>query len=103
MKFMKNTFRSCAIGSMACVTALTSILFACSKDHSYFKGQGNGSGNTDAHVFLTGDPSLLSDHVFIDIPKVEIKAGDNDEMEHEREHQLPCGGQETGAALAQIQ
>lgn len=62
---------------------------ACHKDLSKQDDHGNhsGSDHTSLHVFLTDDPSLVFGNIFIDIRKVEIKAEDNDEMEHERHNQ----------------
>src|SRR4051794_26068245 len=44
------------------------------------------AGSTGVSLFLTDDPSLVFDNIFIDIQKIEIKAEDNDEAEHERSH-----------------
>ena len=61
---------------------------ACNKDHSYQNGTHPGTPvNTSVRVFLTDDPSLVFDAIFLDIQKVEIKAEDHDQAEHEREHQ----------------
>jgi hypothetical protein len=40
------------------------------------------SGSNGISVFLTDDPSMIFDNIFIDIQKVEIKAEDNSEAEH---------------------
>src|ERR1700712_251727 len=57
--------------------------FACQKENS-----GHGSaGKSSVNIFLTDDPSLIFDHVFLDIAKVEIKAEDDSDQQHESEHQ----------------
>jgi len=62
---------------------------ACHKDLSQQNANGAhpSTNNTLVHVFLTDDPSLVFDSVFIDIQKVEIKAEDSAEVENEIEHQ----------------
>jgi hypothetical protein len=60
---------------------------SCNKDLSNQDDNGHGSSHTGVRVFLTDDPSLVFDHIFIDIVKLEIKAEDHDQSEHEREHQ----------------
>jgi len=58
--------------------------FACQKsEHS---SSGNGGGTSSVHIFLTDDPSLVFDNVFLDIIKVEIKVEDDSEAAHESEH-----------------
>jgi len=47
-------------------------------------------GSSAAHgvsIFLTDDPSLVFDNLFIDVQKVEVKAEDSSEAENEREHE----------------
>ncbi|HEX4851402.1 MAG TPA: DUF4382 domain-containing protein [Puia sp.] len=61
------------------------MISACHKDQSYHHG--GGSGNSSVHIFLSDDPSLVFDNLFIDIQKVEIKVEDHDQLENEREHQ----------------
>ncbi|MDQ6812400.1 MAG: DUF4382 domain-containing protein, partial [Bacteroidota bacterium] len=51
------------------------------------KNTAEPGGTTKAvSVFVTDDPSLVFDNVFVDIQKVEIKAEDKAEAEHERNH-----------------
>src|SRR5450432_499384 len=58
--------------------------FACQKsEHS---SSGNGGGTSSVHIFLTDDPSLVFDNVFLDIIKVEIKVEDDSKAAHESEH-----------------
>jgi Domain of unknown function (DUF4382) len=66
------------------LTAFFICLFflACQKsEHS-----SEGKGLSSVHIFLTDDPSLVFEHVFLDISKVEIKVEDEDESRHESEH-----------------
>jgi hypothetical protein len=63
------------------------VIASCHKDQSYQGNNHPGTANTMLHVFLTDDPSLVFDHVFIDIAKLEVKAEDSSQSEHEREHQ----------------
>ena len=51
---------------------------------------GNGADITaksSVNIFLTDDPSLVFDHVFLDISKVEIKVENSAESKHESEHE----------------
>jgi len=48
---------------------------------------GTGAGKSSVNIYLTDDPSLVFDHVFLDISKVEIKVEDDSEASHESEHQ----------------
>ena len=64
------------------------VTIACNKNNSVQgNNQHNAAGSTSVHVFLTDDPSLVFDAVFLDIQKVEIKAEDHDQAEQESEHQ----------------
>ncbi|MEO8416022.1 MAG: DUF4382 domain-containing protein, partial [Ginsengibacter sp.] len=57
-------------------------LAACKKDN----GQVNG-GTSSVSLYLSDDPSLIFDHLFLDIQKVEVKAEDDSEAENEIEHE----------------
>lgn len=57
--------------------------FACQKENS---GHGT-SGQSSVNIFLTDDPTLVFDKVFLDITKVEIKVEDDSDQRHESEHQ----------------
>ena len=65
-------------------TAFFICLFflACQKSEHSAVGKGSSSVN----IFLTDDPSLVFEHVFLDISKVEIKVEDAEESSHESEH-----------------
>lgn len=60
-------------------------LVACQK--SGLSENGNILGKSSVNIYLTDDPSLVFDHVFLDISKVEIKVEDSSEDKHESEHQ----------------
>jgi hypothetical protein len=60
--------------------------FACQKS-GYTPNGGGNQGTSSVNIFLTDDPSLVFDHVFLDISKVEIKVEDDSEASHESEHQ----------------
>jgi hypothetical protein len=60
------------------------IFFACQKAGSYSSGS---KGTSSVNIFLTDDPSLVFDQVWLDIEKVEIKVEDDSESHHESEHQ----------------
>lgn len=47
----------------------------------------NTATKSSVNIFLTDDPSLVFDHVFLDISKVEIKVEDSSETKHEKEHE----------------
>ena len=64
--------------------ALSIIFFACQKNES---ASGYPSTKSSVNIFLTDDQSLVFDHVFLDIQKVEIKVEDSSEAKQEREHQ----------------
>jgi hypothetical protein len=66
------------------VAGICLLAFACQKNSN--SSQGN-SGQSSVHIYLTDDPSLVFDHVFLDISKVEIKVEDDSESRHESEHQ----------------
>jgi hypothetical protein len=66
------------------LTAFFICLFfiACQKsEHS-----SGGKGSSSVNIFLTDDPSLVFEHVFLDISKVEIKVEDAEESRHESEN-----------------
>lgn len=44
------------------------------------------AGAKGISLFLTDDPSMVFDNIFVDIQKVEIKAEDDKEAEHEHSH-----------------
>ncbi|MDB5229502.1 MAG: hypothetical protein JWN76_307 [Chitinophagaceae bacterium] len=56
------------------------ITVACRKNNA-------DSGDKSVSVFLTDDPSLVFDNVYLDIQKVEIKAEDSLELKDEKEHE----------------
>jgi hypothetical protein len=58
------------------------ISFACQKS-----GSSSGSGKSAVNVYLTDDPSLVFDHVYLDITKVEIKVEDDSETLQDSRHQ----------------
>jgi hypothetical protein len=58
--------------------------FACQKNGN--SGYGT-KGTSSVNIFLTDDPSLVFDQVFLDISKVEIKVEDDSEARHESEHE----------------
>jgi hypothetical protein len=70
------------------VLALSVCIFfiACQKTGT--SSQGNqGKGTSAVNIFLTDDPSLIFDNVFLDITKVEIKVEDDSEAKHESENE----------------
>jgi hypothetical protein len=82
-----QTFRKIRAMGLAVILSLLATT-ACNKDHSFQDDKNHGSSvNTAVRVFLTDDPSLVFDAILLDIQKVEIKAEDHDQAEHEIEHQ----------------
>jgi hypothetical protein len=61
------------------------VSFSCQK--SGYNPGGTTAGKSSVNIYLTDDPSLVFDHVFLDISKVEIKVEDDSEASHESEHQ----------------
>ncbi len=61
------------------------LSFSCQKNGNY--SGGTNSGKSSVNIYLTDDPSLVFEHVFLDISKVEIKVEDDSESSHEREHE----------------
>jgi len=61
------------------------FLFSCQKSGN--NTGGTTAGKSSVNIFLTDDPSLVFDQVFLDISKVEIKVEDDTEASHESEHQ----------------
>ena len=74
-----NTLKLSAIIMMAFFILLGS---ACKKGN-----MGSTSGTSPVSIFLTDDPSLVFDNLFIDIQKVEVKAEDDSEALNESEHE----------------
>src|SRR5664279_557376 len=70
-----------------CISAVMICLFSfsCQKSGNY--SNGGSAGKSSVNIYLTDDPSLVFDHVFLDISKVEIKVEDDSEESHESEHQ----------------
>jgi hypothetical protein len=60
-------------------------LAACQK--SLPGGDVAAGAKSSVNIFITDDPSLVFDHVFLDISKVEIKVEDSSEAEHESKHE----------------
>src|SRR5450755_3468680 len=70
------------------LTTITMMAFfillgsACKKGNT-----GSASGTSPVSIFLTDDPTLVFDNLFIDIQKVEVKAEDDSEAINESEHE----------------
>lgn len=72
--------------SVVLITAMVlSNISACQKNTA------NGGTGNKVSIYLTDDPSLVFDNVFIDIRKLEIKVEDSSELEDEREHESEHG------------
>ena len=84
-RFMK-TIKISGMRFRLFILSICIFSFACQKTgHS---GYGSGAkGTSSVNIFLTDDPSLVFDQVFLDINKVEIKVEDDSESHHESEHQ----------------
>ena len=67
------------------VVVICISLVACKK--TSLTNDYNSSNKSSVNIFLTDDQSLVFDHVFLDIQKVEIKVEDSNEAKHESEHQ----------------
>jgi hypothetical protein len=67
------------------ILLMTAFFFACKKDGSY--NGNNVPGHTSIKLFLTDDPSLVFDNLFLDIQKVEVKVEDSAEVENEQGHE----------------
>ena len=80
-----KTIQSKLLTLSAIMICLFSI--SCQKSGSYSGGGPGTTGRSSVNIFLTDDPSLVFDHVFLDINKVEIKVEDDTESRHESEHQ----------------
>jgi hypothetical protein len=77
---MKNFARKIA-ASLIAVTALSTIIWSCSKDDAAAGGGTIGANQQRLQVYLTDDPGLF-DQVFIDIRSVEVlvdTCGDRDD------------------------
>lgn len=77
-----KTYKTAKSAIIILTTFIIVALSACKKDN----GQGK-AGNSSVSIYLSDDPSLVFDHLFIDIQKVEVKAEDDSEAENEREHE----------------
>jgi hypothetical protein len=69
------------------ISAVMICLFSFSCQKSGYNPSGTTAGKSSVNIYLTDDPSLVFDHVFLDINKVEIKVEDDSEISHENEHQ----------------
>jgi hypothetical protein len=75
-------------GKQLKLTAFAICIFLCSCQKYGSTPYGSHPAATSSvNIFLTDDQSLVFDHVFLDISKVEIKVEDNDQQRHESEHQ----------------
>ena len=79
--------------------AICLSLFACQKNGLLQNGN-IPAGKSSVNIFLTDDQSLVFDHVFLDISKVEIKVEDNAEVEHESEHQGEVDDKDNGGDIS---
>ena len=70
---------------MTRASVISTLLFAtaCQKDLSV---SGEDNGHSSVHIFLTDDPSLVAEHLFLDIRKLEIKVEDNDSADDHSGH-----------------
>ncbi len=75
-----KTIKIRGLKSVAFVICL--FFLACQKSEN----SSGAKGTSSVHIFLTDDPSLVFDHVFLDISKVEIKVEDAEESRNETEH-----------------
>jgi hypothetical protein len=64
------------------IVALSLLALSCQKN-GYKPNSSTTTGQTGLNIFLTDDPSLSFDQVWIDIQKVEVKAEDSLEAEQE--------------------
>lgn len=83
---MKTRFNPC-LKTSALILLLTTFAFSCQKDLSHQYGNSQTPGQTGISIFLTDDPSLIFDQVFIDIQKVEVKVEDSSDIQQEQEHE----------------
>ena len=77
-----KTYKGAKSATIIIMTFMVILGSACKKN-----GPGNNGGTSSVSVYLSDDPSLVFDNLFIDIQKVEVKAEDNSEAENEREHE----------------
>jgi len=69
------------------VITLAALLLAVGCQKSISLQKDTVTGQSAVNFYLTDDPSLTFDQVWLDIQKVEIKAEDDAEVKHESEHQ----------------
>ena len=81
---MKNNTLRGRLISILLIMGSVLVIPGCHKEMS---GQQNSNGHTSLHIFLTDDPALALDHVFLNIVKVEVKAEDADQLEQEHQHE----------------
>jgi Domain of unknown function (DUF4382) len=77
---MKNTFFQ---GLRAGVITFTLSFFALSCQKNSAQPNAGTGAHTSLHIFLTDDPALSLDHVFIDVQKLEVKVEDSLESDQE--------------------
>ena len=70
------------------LTTITMMAFFLLLGSACKKGNvGSHPGTSAVSIYLTDDPTLVFDNLFIDIQKVEVKAEDDSEAINEREHE----------------
>ena len=82
-------YNNVKVTTIAMVTFFILLASACKKS-----GLESPSATHTVSIFLTDDPSLVFDNLFIDVLKVEVKAEDSSEAENESEHEAESDGQD---------
>src|SRR5664279_782824 len=75
-------YNNAKLTTIAMMTFFILLGSACKKS-----GLESPSATHTVSIFLTDDPSLVFDNLFIDVLKVEVKAEDSSEAENESEHE----------------
>src|SRR5450432_2825271 len=78
-----KTYNKGKLTTMAVLAFLILCGISCKKSDL----AGGKSGSSTESIYLTDDPSLIFQNLFIDVQKVEVKAEDDSQAEDEHEHE----------------
>ena len=91
---MSTSIRS--LSRLFCMAAMLCLFStACQKNNA-----GQSAGSKQVNLFLTDDPSVVYDNIFVDIRKVEIKAEDAAEAEKEHNRGSESGTDDDNGSLS---
>jgi hypothetical protein len=87
-------------GSLMSILIILCSLLVFPGCHKEMSGQQNSNGHTSLQIFLTDDPAVVMDHVFLNIIKVEVKAEDADQLEQEHQHEAESDDEDRHGSMS---